>query len=515
MIQIAQMAIVSLHGGTPINKIMVNKKGENLMSALSEKYYGKKKVAIVLSKAGFLNNAFSDLRNKNGYFDVCDGSVEFKGFLPKPGVDKSDDLSEPDYYFDSYEEVKEFGINAFVIDAKTVYSNDSDSVKKFNDVYLTNFNSFDEIYDYAASDGRWTDNNEYEDYGLGFSANVVEDFRLTVDANRKENIDSDLFEESELDDSDDIKSFDINNNVAVLYEADDCETVYGVLDADFAEEIRSATRHFDYPVACFEATDSKPPRDGNYYVFINNDVYDVVGLFSSEDSMREYICDNNIEDYQFFICPKNHFLGCDDEVVGVIEELRKTTDFKDVDIVLHLPDEDDEIDYEFERVFYSEDKNNKERKEKEMRLFYIYDEDDIEGSYGLFDNEEAAQFVCERIEGKADSPAIKEFEIGDKSENGVYYFVINSNENRIEDECFINKDSAIGYCDNEGILPYEIHGHKINSICSGNDSLDENGEIIEPDEDDREYSFYDLAKEMKENDIEFEYFEQDYAEGGW
>ena len=151
-----------------------------------------------------------------------------------------------------------------------------------------------------------------------------------------------------------------------------------------------------------------------------------------------------------------------------------------------------------------------------MKLFYIYDADDIEGSYGLFDNREAAEFVCERIGKLADSPAIKEFDTDVNSENDMYYFIINSSVGCIEDECYISKESAIDCCDQYGISPYEIHGHKINSIYSGgNDSVDENGEIIKPDEEDIEYSFYNLALEMKEKGIKFSYADQDYAEGGW
>lgn len=322
------------------------------MSALSEKYYGNKKVAVVLSKAGFMNNAFSGIRKKNGYFGICNNTFEFKDFLPKPGIDESDEFSDPDYYFDSYEEVKEFGIEAFVIDAFDVYSDNSDSIRRFNDEYSTNFVSFDEIYDYAASDGRWTDNDEYEDYGLSFSSNVVEDFRSAAETHDKEDNDDFAFN------SIDSKLLDTGNNkkAAVLYEADDCETIYGVLDADFAEEIRSATRHSDYPVGCLEATDSEPSRDGNYYVLIDNNAYEVVGLFSSENNMREYMSDNDIEDYQFYICQKGHFLGWNDKAVSVINELRETSDFKDADIYLHLKDEFDEIDYEFDRTFASDDK---------------------------------------------------------------------------------------------------------------------------------------------------------------
>ena len=59
-----------------------------------------------------------------------------------------------------------------------------------------------------------------------------------------------------------------------------------------------------------------------------------------------------------------------------------------------------------------------------MYLFYIYDEENIDSSFGLYDNEEAAAFVSERITNLADSPAVKELCTYEESESGVYYFVI-------------------------------------------------------------------------------------------
>jgi hypothetical protein len=59
---------------------------------------------------------------------------------------------------------------------------------------------------------------------------------------------------------------------------------------------------------------------------------------------------------------------------------------------------------------------------------------------------------------------------------------------------------------------FEIHGHKLNSIDSGKDSIDENGNIIKPNDEDLEYSFYNLVPLLKEKRIEFEYFEQDYMD---
>jgi len=148
-----------------------------------------------------------------------------------------------------------------------------------------------------------------------------------------------------------------------------------------------------------------------------------------------------------------------------------------------------------------------------MELFYIYDEEDIESSYGLFDNREAAEFVCDRITNLADSPTIKEVYTDNTSEDGLYFFVVNFDDSCIDDNCFTSLEDAIEYAADQGIS-YEIHGHKVNSIYSGgNDSVDENGEIIKPDDDDMDSSFYNLAQELKENEIEFVYFDQIYEEG--
>ena len=137
-----------------------------------------------------------------------------------------------------------------------------------------------------------------------------------------------------------------------------------------------------------------------------------------------------------------------------------------------------------------------------MNLYYIYDEEDIECSFGLFDNEEAAEFVSERISNLADSPTVKVYFTDNKSVSGVYYFVINLDDGYLDDNCFTTREEAIYYVKDNGFEEFEIHGHKVNSIYScGNDTVDENGEIVKPNEDDMDSSFYNLALDLKKNNI--------------
>ena len=294
-----------------------------------DKYYKGKNVSVILSKAAFLSNAFNHIRNENGMFSVCNGGFEFKDFLPLPTMNGSQD-EEPDYYFGCYDEVVEFGIEAFVIDGDHVYKNDQNSIDLFNSVYSTNFTLFSDVYDYAASDGKWVEETEeFLDYGLSFSANVIEDGKTVGQRPGPRPA----------------------GGVAVVYEADDCEGVYGVVDSVFAEEIVSGTRHSKYPTKCLVCEDENESGDGNYYVLIDNDVYDVVGVFSSEESMNDYISDNDLEDTQYYICKKGEFIGWNDGAIEVIKQLKQYKEFEKVEINLHLKNEDGDVDYEFERVY--------------------------------------------------------------------------------------------------------------------------------------------------------------------
>lgn len=291
---------------------------------IKDKYYNGKNVSVVLSKAAFLSNAFSHIRNRNGMFSVCNDSFEFKGFLPLPSANGSQD-EEPDYYFDSYDEVAEFGIDAYIIDGNYVYRNDQNSINLFNSMYSTNFSSFSDIYDFAASDGKWVEETqEFIDYGLSFSANIIENGRMITPPKK---------------------------TVAAVYEADDCETVYGVVDSVFAEEIVSGIRHSEYPAKCVACEDENASEDGNYYVLIDNGEYDVVGVFASEGSMNDYVSDNDLEDTQYYICKEGEFIGWNEGAVDVIKELKQLKEFEKVQINLHLRNEEGDIDYEFERVY--------------------------------------------------------------------------------------------------------------------------------------------------------------------
>ena len=147
-------------------------------------------------------------------------------------------------------------------------------------------------------------------------------------------------------------------------------------------------------------------------------------------------------------------------------------------------------------------------------MYYIYDAADPECSYGLFEKEEDARIVCDYLANYlADDPKAKECYTDEMSEDGVYYFIVDLSDGSISTVPFIDKDEAIEHAEANDITPYEIHGHKLNSIYSGNDSIDENGEIKKPEEDDMDSSFYNLALELKEKGVKFEYFVQDYAEG--
>lgn len=292
------------------------------MNSLKTKYYGNNNVAVVLSKAAYLGHAFSNIRNKDGYFEVCNNSFEFKNFLPVPGLMPKDDQNDLDYYFDFYDEVKEFDLKAFVIDENNVYYDDANSIELFNSHYSTEFNTFDEVYNFASSDGMWDENtNSFVECGLGFSANVVDDWKLLEGT---------------------------KNLVSVLYYADDCESVCGVLNSLLAEEIRSAFRHSDEPLACFELSDDGISKDNNYYVLIDNDEYDVVGLFSSLDKLKEYVIENDPESIQYYVCKKDD-LRCGDREAEVLRKLLTYPEFENEKISLHLYDEDE--DFKFKRFF--------------------------------------------------------------------------------------------------------------------------------------------------------------------
>lgn len=145
---------------------------------------------------------------------------------------------------------------------------------------------------------------------------------------------------------------------------------------------------------------------------------------------------------------------------------------------------------------------------KKMKL-YLITTDDAEQTLCLFEKESDAQFVLENGSYFCNDLFMKEYEIEEESENKMYYFVVNEDDYVLDDNCFASKEEAVEYADDMG-FDYEIHGHLLNSIYSGNDTLDENGNIVSPAEQEYledEESFYRLAEMMKKNNIEFVYFE--------
>ncbi len=151
-----------------------------------------------------------------------------------------------------------------------------------------------------------------------------------------------------------------------------------------------------------------------------------------------------------------------------------------------------------------------------MNLFYVYDEGekgDYWESFCLFDSEEPAKLLFNRLNPIAESPAMKEFDAVDPSDDGIYYFI--HTREGVENKCFTSKEEAAAFCQKEGLLLrneeddlcLEIHGHKVNSFCCADGEIDETAEPDELEEDTPEYVFYFFVKELKEKGIEFEYFE--------
>ena len=148
-----------------------------------------------------------------------------------------------------------------------------------------------------------------------------------------------------------------------------------------------------------------------------------------------------------------------------------------------------------------------------MKLYLIKD-DDAEHTYGLFEKESDAQFVLDNSKYYYNELLMKEFEIQEKSENNIYYFVVNEDEYVLDDNCFASKEEAIKYVEDLGI-DYEIHGHLLNSLYASGDIFDDNGNIISPENQkylENEESFYQLAETMKKNNIEFVFFKREYYE---
>ena len=108
------------------------------------------------------------------YLVTNNGKLQFKSFLPLP-EESEDGSTAPEVYFDCYEEVEDFGITAYVVDAANVYFDSKEYIERFNKRYNKQFSNFAEVFDYAVSE----DPDDIENPGLGFSASIVEDAKLT------------------------------------------------------------------------------------------------------------------------------------------------------------------------------------------------------------------------------------------------------------------------------------------------------------------------------------------------
>ncbi len=146
-----------------------------------------------------------------------------------------------------------------------------------------------------------------------------------------------------------------------------------------------------------------------------------------------------------------------------------------------------------------------------MKLYLIADVD-AEQTYGLFENESDAHLVCDNIPESFGTAMVKEFEIEEKSENDIYYFVVDTDCYKFNNYCFASSKKALEYV-NTFVMGYEIIGHKLNSIFSGNDVLDENGNIVSPEKHGEAGSFFNLAELLKKNGIQFVNFKPEHIDG--
>jgi len=147
------------------------------MENLAKKYYGNKDIAIILNDYNLLEDVQDYGRNEDGYYTVCNGQFVFKDFVALPGVDPDDEFGEPDMYLDFWDEASQFDVPKFIIARKVMFAwypddDEEEVVDDFNEYFDTDFTTFEECWNYAASE----EDEDGEPWGLGFSANVVEDF---------------------------------------------------------------------------------------------------------------------------------------------------------------------------------------------------------------------------------------------------------------------------------------------------------------------------------------------------
>ena len=83
--------------------------------------------------------------------------------------------------------------------------------------------------------------------------------------------------------------------VAIMYAADDAETMYGLWEEKALDGLwgtLTSSNEFEFADKVYEVEESK---DGNYYILFNNDEYDFIGAFSSEDDVNKYLEDNGMD----------------------------------------------------------------------------------------------------------------------------------------------------------------------------------------------------------------------------
>ena len=119
-----------------------------------KKYYGDKHIVIGLSNYDSFDSDFTNLDDGPG--TCSNGNFEYKAILERPDDDG--------IYFDSYEEIKEYDLEAVILLRKYTIWDDEEDIEFFNEYFSTDFETFEECYDYASLD---------ED-GPNLSSNVFE-----------------------------------------------------------------------------------------------------------------------------------------------------------------------------------------------------------------------------------------------------------------------------------------------------------------------------------------------------
>jgi len=143
-----------------------------------------------------------------------------------------------------------------------------------------------------------------------------------------------------------------------------------------------------------------------------------------------------------------------------------------------------------------------------INLYLLKTEDDAEQLWGLFEKKEHAE-LAKKFGPKKCPFAIIDFCADNSSEDGYYYFLVDEDEYELVSECFLTREEAIDYADENCIDTWELQQIKINSLNPSNDTIDDDGNIEKPDDDDLEYSIYNAVEALKENGVSFELVEID------